>query len=300
MIEHGKSPCLSVVVVFFNMRREAERTLYSLTTAYQQGVSETDYEVIAVDSGSTEPLNKSWVESLQGNFGYYYIEPEHPAPCRAMNFGIARSRADKVVCAIDGARMLSPNMLSFMLRANALFEHPFVYTLAMHIGHELQNIAVTHGYNQAVEDALLASVDWREDGYRLYDISCLAASSKHGYAGLPDESNFFSVEKNVLQALGGFDERFKTPGGGLVNLDVFSRLFLHPGLEPVMLLGEATFHQFHGGVATNIPLSQHPWKVFAEEYRAIRGTDFKFITPERLPYYFGKIPPNARHLLVID
>ena len=36
---------LSVVVVFYNMKREAQRTLHSLSRAYQQGIDGLDYEV---------------------------------------------------------------------------------------------------------------------------------------------------------------------------------------------------------------------------------------------------------------
>ncbi len=43
---------LSVVVVFYNMRREAARTLHSLSRAYQQGIDELQYEVIVVENGS--------------------------------------------------------------------------------------------------------------------------------------------------------------------------------------------------------------------------------------------------------
>ena len=48
---------MSVVVVFFNMRREAIRTLFSLTTAYQRDISIDDYDVIVLDSGSTQALD---------------------------------------------------------------------------------------------------------------------------------------------------------------------------------------------------------------------------------------------------
>ena len=43
---------LSVVVVFYNMQREAARTLHSLSRAYQQGIDDLDYEVIVVENGS--------------------------------------------------------------------------------------------------------------------------------------------------------------------------------------------------------------------------------------------------------
>ena len=43
---------LTVVVVFYNMRREAARTLRSLSRAYQLGLEDVGYEVIAVENGS--------------------------------------------------------------------------------------------------------------------------------------------------------------------------------------------------------------------------------------------------------
>ena len=48
-----RKPAVSVVVVVYNMAREAPRTLYSLSAAYQRDISAEDYEVIVVDNGST-------------------------------------------------------------------------------------------------------------------------------------------------------------------------------------------------------------------------------------------------------
>ncbi len=44
---------LSVIVVFYNMAREAPRTLRSLSRSYQQGIDDLSYEVIVVDNGSS-------------------------------------------------------------------------------------------------------------------------------------------------------------------------------------------------------------------------------------------------------
>ena len=85
------------------------------------------------------------------------------------------------------------------------------------------------------------------------------------------------------------------PGGGLVNLDVFRKLFLHDDTTPVLLLGEATFHQFHGGVATNVPLNEHPWNSFHAEYRRLRGRDYA--TPVFCPKYLGALSEPARRFL---
>ena len=49
-------PTLSVVVIFHDMQREAERTLFTLSRAYQRDLDDLTYEVLAVDSGSSEPL----------------------------------------------------------------------------------------------------------------------------------------------------------------------------------------------------------------------------------------------------
>ena len=43
---------LTVVVVFYNMRREAARTLHSLSRSYQRHVQDLDYEVLVIDNGS--------------------------------------------------------------------------------------------------------------------------------------------------------------------------------------------------------------------------------------------------------
>ncbi len=66
------------------------------------------------------------------------------------------------------------------------------------------------------------------------------------------------MKRDDYLAMGGLDERFDTPGGGLANLDFFNRVHEREALRPIMLLGEATFHQFHGGVASNAPISRHP------------------------------------------
>ena len=46
------APELSVVVVVYNMRREAMRTLQSLSRQYQRDIDDVRYEVIVVENGS--------------------------------------------------------------------------------------------------------------------------------------------------------------------------------------------------------------------------------------------------------
>jgi len=45
-------PRLSIVVVVYDMRREALRTLHTLSTAHQRGVTAADYETLRQDRRS--------------------------------------------------------------------------------------------------------------------------------------------------------------------------------------------------------------------------------------------------------
>ena len=59
------------------------------------------------------------------------------------------------------------------------------------------------------------------------------------------------MRREMWDELGGYDEAFASPGGGLVNIDTLVRALELPGALPVLMIGEATFHQVHGGVTTN-------------------------------------------------
>ncbi|MFM8890731.1 MAG: glycosyltransferase family A protein [Planctomycetia bacterium] len=290
------SATLTIVVNFHNMRREAPRTLVSLLPGYQRDVGDLAYEVVAVDNGSTTALGEDLVRGIDAaRCRYEYVATASPSPAAAINDAVRRSSAEWIMCLIDGARMVSPGTVAHGMRATRLFPEPFVYTLAMHLGPEPQNASMLQGYDQAAEDRLLAGIDWRNNGYALFEVSSVALSSRQGFFSDIVETNCFIMRRERYLALGGLCEAFQSPGGGLVNLDFFNRVHEAADIAPVMLLGEATFHQFHGGVATNVPLSRHPGREFAEEYRRIRGRDFQ--TSVRPPVYFGGIPPECRRFV---
>ena len=290
-----RQPDLSVVVIFYNMRREAPRTLYSLSEKYQQIAHGFKYEVIAVDSGSTEPLEEGTVSSMGENFRYIFFDAHTPSPCEALNYGVEIAQGRLITLCIDGARILSPGILHYSILAARLNKNPFVYTLGMHIGLKPQPDLVEENYSQSDEDNLIASIDWKRDGYSLFDISSVALSSGNGYFSKLKESNCVTMPRSAYQEMGGFDKRFKSPGGGLTNLDFFNRANEIAGVQPIMLLGEATFHQFHNGTATNVPQKDHPWEAMAKEYSTIRGKPFR--PYYRKPVYFGDVHPRCYRLL---
>ena len=65
---------------------------------------------------------------------------------------------------------------------------------------------------------------------------------------------------------------------------------LGPESEVIVLLREATFHQVHGGIATNN--LNPPQALFSEEYIGIHGKAYE--RPTRRPLYFGEAPDVIR------
>ncbi|RLS33650.1 MAG: glycosyltransferase [Planctomycetota bacterium] len=280
---------LSVIVVFRDMGREAPRTLHTLSPNYQRGVTANDYEVIAIDNGSAVPLDAAAVAAFGPNIRLVRASGS-PSPSGVINAAAREAAGEAVMVCIDGARMLTPGIIRLTLDALRAWENPLVATLAWHLGPKMQNESLLEGYDQSVEDRLLDSVDWRADGYELFRIAAFAGSSRGGWFRPLSESNGLAVRRRLFEQLGGFDEGFQTPGGGLVNLDFHRRASAAAG-RVVHLLGEGTFHQFHGGVATNVPPQSHPWPVFHEEYMRLRGEPFT--PPVEVPVILGTLPHQA-------
>jgi glycosyltransferase involved in cell wall biosynthesis len=286
-------PLLSIIVIFYNMKREAPRTLFTLSSDYQQNVESNEYEVIVIDNGSKEPLNEDLVKSFGPNF-HLIRRDTSPSPAQAMNAAVEIAKGSLIMLCIDGARMLSPRIISYTLKAFKAFDNPIVATPAYHLGPKLQNISMTEGYNQDTEDRLLETINWEENGYSLFQIACLAGSSRGGWFLPLSESNCITLPKSQFIKLKGFDERFISPGGGYVNLDFYKRAC--EATSPlVMLFGEGTFHQFHGGVATNVPQNQHPGGMFHDEYVQLRRKDFN--PPDNNPVLFGELSDESLKFL---
>ena len=285
----ASEPKLSVVVVSYNMARELPRTLRSLSVQMQKGLDEDDYEIVVVDNGSSEPFDQDQCQSIAPNVSFLNEASLSPSPAAAVNRGLAYARGELIGVMIDGARMASPGLLRGAMDAAKLHPNTVVGTLAFHLGESVQMMSLKGGYDQAVEDELLEMVPWENDGYRLFDISVFAGSSARGWFCVPAETNAMFMRKPMWEELGGLDEQFRQPGGGLVNHDTWCRACNLASSRVVMLLGEATFHQFHGGIATNSATSKY--RIFQEEYVAIRGHHFVAPKVEDVQF-FGTLGRN--------
>lgn len=286
-------PELSVVVVVYQMTREAPRTLRSLAPTYQRGIAAREYEVLVVDNGSKQPLGKTVVESFGSSFRYHYVDNALPSPATAINQAVTMTRGDLVGVMIDGARMVTPQLLDLARRAARAFDDPTVTCLGWHLGPDLQQRSVAAGYDKAEEDRLLEAIGWPEDGYRLFDIGVLAATSRGGCFLPAAESNAIFMRRESYQAIGGYDPAFDMPGGGFVNLDFFRRACERPGTEVVLLPGEGSFHQLHGGISTNVNQDETRRRVarWEDQYRQLRGRPWA--VPEYRPVLLGPIADGA-------
>ena len=284
---------LSIVVICYNMQREAKRTLYSLSTAHQHGVTAEDYEVIAIDNGSTHPLAPDMVAGFGSNFRYHFHETTSVSPVDALNLGAEMARYDAIAMIVDGARMVSPGLVQWSLAALRLNASAFDCSLSCHLGPDIQPRTTQQGYDQAREDAMLDEANWRADGYQLFAISTIAPSSGVGFlGGFPTECSWFCMPRSAFRALGGFNSAFQSPGGGQCNHEFRNRALSQSNLTPTVLLGEGVFHQVHGGTATNASPDQRPHRLFKEEYRRIFGSDLDSFQPPGV-VYLGNMPGVA-------
>lgn len=230
------------------MRRELPRTLLSLSPRYQNCATE-DCEIIVIDNNSRERPDVASFADLNANLQILSCSKPSQSPVQAINEGLARARAPLIGVWIDGARMASPGPVNACLAASQLHERPVIATLNYQLGPNVQRISCEQGYDQATEDGLLASIEWPNNGYRLFEIS--TPEIKGGPTGPMLESNALFLPRALWDELGGYEEQFLEPGGSAVNPDTLLRGVALPDTQLIRVLGEGTFHQVHGGLSTS-------------------------------------------------
>jgi glycosyltransferase involved in cell wall biosynthesis len=285
---------LSVILIAYDMAREIPRTLQGLARTYQRGARDLEYEVLLVDNGSPVPLaQESWAH-VDVPVRLIRMQEISHSPAKAINVALREASGEIAALMIDGAHLLTPGVFQMALASYAAFDNPVVATRYFWLGPEEQNESIARGYSKEVEDSLLQSINWPEDGYRLYEVGTplRAGPENINWLNRMFESNCLFMARSLFESIGGADERFSSPGGGLINSDIFKRAADMPGVMPVQLIGEGSFHQLHGGTTTNVSAAERNARVeqFRREYAEIRGHD-KFMT-EKAFHFMGHLPTH--------
>ena len=281
----GRFEGISFVVVHYDIPRQIERTLHSLSPAYQ-GVEAGDIEVVLVDNGSPAPLP----EDLQARFPHVsriLTVTGHPSPVEALNRGIAAARFDMLGLMIDGAHILSPGVVGNARALWHLFDNPVISVPQYMLGRESQGLTrQTDAF--AAEEAALAELGWPEDGYRLFDHAVFPGEDYHRTYTEAIETNCLITTRAVLDRCGAFDPRYDEPGGGFANLEIFSRLIHDPLNSYVVLPGEGSFHQDHRGTTTQRAPEDRSRLVAEYRKRHAEVTGSEAILNARSPILYGK------------
>lgn len=284
---------LSIVANFYNMSREAERTLHSLSRSYQRDIEDLKYEVLVIDNGSTSEhaLTESFVESFGPEFRLIPMgDNATSSPTHGINTGILQTQGELVGMMIDGAHVLSPGVLRHAISAAAAYGPTVVATQQWYVGPG-QQPALGDTYTQAEEDALFEAINWPSDGYRLFEISHFIGE-RDWFDGI-FESNCLFAPRSLIEQVGGFDDSYDMAGGGYTNLEIYERLAGHPDTTLTTIMGEGSFHQVHGGTTTNdTAVDGRRAKTFgyAEHYTEKMGRPLS--GPARQLHYVGSFVSN--------
>jgi cephalosporin hydroxylase len=191
---------------------------------------------------------------------------------------------------VDGAHLLTPGVLRYGMQGIRSHEPAVVGAQQWHVGPAQQASAIHEGYDRDYEDALIERINWPLDGYRLFEIGHFIGT-RDWLDGLW-ESNCLFVPRRLLEQTGCLDEAFSMPGGGFTNLDLWERLTATPGVNVVTILGEASFHQVHGGTTTNQSDVDAPLiPSYRDHYAEVRRRPYRW-TGKPL-HYVGSVTSEA-------
>lgn len=108
--EAGRVPTLSVIVPYYNLGEYLPATLASI-----EAQTFTDYELLIVDDGSTEPASLKLLDDLRAR-GYRVLHKPNGGLGSARNWGVKHARAEWVL-PVDADDLCDPRMFEILVEA---------------------------------------------------------------------------------------------------------------------------------------------------------------------------------------
>lgn len=271
---------LSIIISSYKMERELPRTIESCLPPFQTDVDDYLIEILVLNNDDTISIAKE--DLPRGVTRVINSKSNNGSPVKLMNFGIRKAQSRNLLLIFDGARMLSPCVVRNTI--NVLSKGPYALStpLAFHLGPKHQSISTKEGYNVFKEDELLAKINWRRNGNRLFEISSLAGSNRDGHLGAITESCAFGISRKLVRKLGGYESKFTSVGGGFATMDLFKRAVEHNKTELFVMLDAGSFHQLHGGISAS---PNAPFEIWEAEYKSITGSAYSI--PGINPQFIG-------------
>ena len=286
---------MSVIVIGYCMSRQLANTLYSLSVDYQRNIHPDDYEVVVVENNSDDNFDPSVLQQWSGNFRYTRRDEASHTPVPAINFAFRQCRAPVIGLMIDGARMVSPRILEYALMAAAISERALTIVPGYHLGSQEQHRA--QGHDEQSEQALLESIDWKNNGYLLFDISTFSGGNLNGFFQPFMECNCLFTSAACFREIGYADPRFTLKGGGSINLHMYRQLGMLPDTKLFLTPGEGSFHQYHGGVTT-MNYQGRDAELLSHNTQLRSFWPGGFHSLRREPTLLGSVNHQAQHFLV--
>lgn len=291
---------ITFVVVAYNIDPQIHNTILSCSPSYQR-CDEAEIEIIIIDNGSDIPLNLDDFKEYPSVSKVIRVDGS-ASPVKGLNIGIGKARFDVVGLMIDGAHIITPNIVNHTKEIIAMFPRPVISVPQYTLGEISQNLDLSQLDSKVLDEQkeLLSQSNWPEDGYGLFNVSVRVGEHPDKDWLKHIESNCLITTKDVLEKNSVLNEKFDEAGGGFANLEIYERLINTPENEYVLLLGEGTFHQFHGGITTNASVSDRQEKVncYREKYKEITGNDLRLVT--RRPFVYGRVGINASNVPTIS
>lgn len=289
---------ISIVICAYNIPKQLVRTLKSCRPLYQS-INRKELEVIIIDNGSKPRIR---IEDLKQDFGFVsqvIRVDDHPSPVFGLNMGIKAAKFDLIGVMIDGAHILSPGICRHAKTIFELMPRPVISVPQYYLGDVSQNLYTPANAFQE-EEGLLKKIKWPENGYSLFNRATIPGEHHQKSLFNYQETNCLISTRAVFEDCGAFDERFDEPGAGLANFEIYQRLVNHPTNEFVLLAGEGSFHQNHGGITTGADRQTRQERVaeYFRKYEAITGHEAMVIS--KPPFMFGTVRKAAQRVDIIS
>jgi hypothetical protein len=175
-------PHVSIVVVLRASTEHGDDSLHSLSAHHQRHVESEDYEIVIVEEGPLPAFGRERATAHGDNVRHF-----HAPEGASLDFLLERTRASLVGFVGVGPHLVTPRLVEHLLHAKKVSECPAVFVPEYRIG----------GGEKETAAALLATVDWRRNGYALFDIGGFRDDAYGGFFGTTAATNTVFLSKEA-------------------------------------------------------------------------------------------------------